>query len=318
MKDYETGAAFSEFMIRFDKTYATQEETLYRYRVFAENYRKINEFNADPEQTSTVEVNMFADLTDEEFEKIYLPRTIATGSEIEEDYIPSSTNLKIDWQSFTTPVKDQGMCGSCWTFSSISVVETLIAINQNTAPVSYSEQELVDCCTGEKYKNSNGCNGGEDADALDYITHNGTLKSSDYPYYAIDKACTVEGLKHIEGIKGQKNITNLTEMEKAIKEQTISAGIAAGHVAFRFYKSGIVTKGCPGDKISHAVTVVGADEEGGIPYWKIRNSWGPNWGDHGHIRLMRSTKCGTCGVNCYSRVPIYGTKSLNLYSPELP
>jgi len=302
-KDPEIGAAFSDFMIKFDKTYATQEETLYRYRVFADNYRRINEFNADPEQTSTVEVNMFADLTDEEFKKLYLPRTIARGSEVEEDYVPSIKDLDISWEHRITPVKDQGMCGSCWAFSSISVVETLIAIKSNKSAVSYSEQELVDCCNGPPYPESNGCNGGEDEDALKYIIEKGISMTVDYPYFAIDKECKVDKLEKVKKITGQKPIKDIDAMEEAIGKQTISVGVAAGHIAFRFYKNGIVTKGCPGDDITHAVTVIAAKKEGSTPYWLVRNSWGKNWGDSGNIKIMRTDGCGLCGINCHSRIP---------------
>lgn len=309
LRNPEIVAAFNEFMQEYGKEYSTMEETSYRYKVFANNYKIINEFNANPEKTSSVAINKFADLTDEEFEKLYLSKTIAIGSK-EEDYIPSTTDLDVDWKEKVTPVKDQAMCGSCWTFSSISVVETLIAIKNNSDPVPLSEQELVDCCTGANCTRSNGCHGGEDEEALDYITKYGITKEADYPYHALDEPCKSASLPHVKEIKGQRPITTGEDMEKAINEQTIAVAIAAGHVAFRFYEKGVVSQGCPGDIISHAVTVVGAktDSETKLPYWSVRNSWGENWGAKGYIKLMRSnTRCGLCGINCYSRVPIYKT-----------
>lgn len=305
MKDPLTGAAFSEFMQKYERSYASMDETARRYKIFADNYRRISEFNADPQSTCTLEVNKFADLSDEEFQQLYLSRTVATGS-AEDGFTPSSADVNKDWRPQTTPVRDQGMCGSCWTFSTVSVVETLEVIKKGGKPESYSEQELVDCCKKPKYPESKGCDGGEEKDALDYIIENGISKRAHYRYTAKDETCKKDKNPHTHIIKGQKPITNLNDMEDAIKDQTISVGVAAGHIAFRFYKKGVVTRGCPGDNISHAVTVVGAGTEKGVPFWLVRNSWGENWGDKGHIKLMRAKeRCGVCGVNCYGRVPVY-------------
>ena len=39
--------------------------------------------------------------------------------------------------------------------------------------------------------------------------------------------------------------------------------------------------------INHAVVFVGYGTENGTDYWIVRNSWGPNWGDHGYFRMQR-------------------------------
>ena len=63
------------------------------------------------------------------------------------DLLPTS----IDWRSkgVVNGVKDQGQCGSCWSFSTISSVESAVAIKTGVLNV-LSEQELVDC---DNYKN---------------------------------------------------------------------------------------------------------------------------------------------------------------------
>ena len=56
------------------------------------------------------------------------------------------------------------------------------------------------------------------------------------------------------------------------------------------YGGGIYNGEC-GLQADHAVTVVGYGTLGSIGYWIIRNSWGPNWGEEGHIRIQTEGNC---------------------------
>ncbi len=297
----EMTAAFADFATLHGKKYSTPDEAEYRYRIFAENYKKIQEHNADPTQTCTLAVNQFADLTDAEYQRYYLSKPIAQHQPTDKVSPVPDPSIDINWvaKGKVSKVKDQGMCGSCWTFSAISVVESIVAIRENKDPERYSEQQLVDCCRTEQ---SNGCNGGEDEDAFNYLMTTGIALEKNYPYKAVDDQCKEKS------VPIQIKISNFTDiaygdtkaMEEAIQTRTLSVGVAASHFVFRFYNGGVVTTGCPGDVISHAVTVVGAGTENEIPYWLVRNSWGPNWGDNGYMKIARTSDGtnGVCGISC--------------------
>lgn len=61
------------------------------------------------------------------------------------------------------------------------------------------------------------------------------------------------------------------------------------------YKSGVYVKS-PNAKLDggHAVTLVGYGTEEGIDFWKIQNSWGPDWGEKGFFKIKRGVN--ECGI----------------------
>ena len=292
----------------YEVAYATSEEDFYRRWVFKKNAAAIHARNA--EQTLVqLAVNRFADRTPEEFAAHYLsgytgrkgllahaaPVDVERGDADLTD-IPAF----VDWtlKGAVTPVKNQGQCGSCWAFSTTGSVEGAWFLKTGTL-VSLSEQQLVDCSVPE---GNAGCSGGLMNQAFDYIVTNGGLCSeSAYPYTAANGTCdTCTPVAHIRGhVDVQPN--NETAMMEAVAQQPVSVAVEADGLDWQFYFGGIVTDSC-GTNLDHGVLVVGygvAENSNQQAYWKVKNSWGADWGEEGYIRLGRGAAFaphGECGI----------------------
>jgi C1A family cysteine protease len=78
----------------------------------------------------------------------------------------------------------------------------------------------------------------------------------------------------------------------------ISVSIDADNSAVENYVSGvIIDSNICGTNLDHAVTVVGYNATGFQPYWIVRNSWGPDWGEDGYFKILMSDGTGVCGIN---------------------
>jgi cathepsin L len=210
---------------------------------------------------------------------------------------------QIDWreENVVTPVKNQGSCGSCWTFSSTGAMEGAYALYSEKLE-SFSEQQLLDCV-----KKDFGCNGGEMIDAFEYVSENPVCTEQQDPYKATNENC----VKCSSPVKfsGCKIIERNNQV--ALKEAVaifgpISVGIQADQPVFRYYKGGIIQDESCGTNVDHGVLIVGYGEESGIKYWLVKNSWGENWGENGYVKILRedtTNSLGICGIASSASFP---------------
>merc|ERR1711959_548264 len=84
-----------------------------------------------------------------------------------------------------------------------------------------------------------------------------------------------------------------------VQHGVLSIGICAGPAAFNAYTSGIVNgSACTSNRgcwLDHAVATVGFGTQGSgdgrVDFWRIKNSWGTDWGENGYIRIVREQNC---------------------------
>ncbi|XP_028053339.1 cysteine proteinase RD21A-like [Camellia sinensis] len=312
LSDSESMAIYEKWLVKHGKAYNAIGEKERRFEIFKDNLRFVQEHNA-VNRTYKLGLNRFADLTNEEYRSMFLGGRMEIKKRLSSpksdryvfragDRLPES----IDWRDkgAVSPVKDQGHCGSCWAFSTIGAVE---GINQIVTGdlIQLSEQELVDC---DKAYNT-GCNGGLMDYGFQFIINNGGIDTEeDYPYRAVDGTCD-QNRKNVRvvSIDGYEDIPENDEkaLKKAVAHQPVSVAIEAGGRAFQLYESGVFTGHC-GTNLDHGVVAVGYGTEDGVDYWVVRNSWGPNWGENGYIRLERNINSigGKCGIAQMASYPM--------------
>lgn len=219
------------------------------------------------------------------------------GVTLEAKDLPDS----VDWREsgVVAPVKDQGSCGSCWAFSAIASLESRTA-QKTKKVVELSEQNLVDCSTSEGDK---GCNGGLMDFAFKYIEdNNGVDTEESYPYTGQDGNC--EFKKADVGATLNKYVdvaTSEESLQKAASEGVVSVAIEA-NLFFQLYGGGVYSWPCNNPaQLNHGVAVVGYGS-GDKMYWIVRNSWGPDWGEKGYVRMIRGKNI--CGIADSASYPV--------------
>jgi len=301
LNENEIWSRFTNFQEKFAKKYENVQELETRFSVFRENFRNIITHNADRNQSFTMGVNQFTDLTPEEFKAQMirgLKAPVGSYGCGTFSNSASGTPASIDWRTkgAVTTVKDQGQCGSCWTFSSTGAMEGAWAISKGQL-IDLAEQELVDCA-GLKY-GSMGCNGGQMEGAFKFIIENGQCAASSYPYTAKDGTChSCSAVAHATSCSDVKPNDQLS-LKAAVAKQPVAVAIEADTKYFQSYSGGVLTSSSCGTSLDHGVLAVGYGEENGQKYWLVKNSWSTSWGEQGYVKIGRSEStndAGICGI----------------------
>ena len=313
--------SFVSFQSRFKKIYPSETELQKRFQIFKENVITIFQHNLEKKENYTMGINQFTDMTSTEFEKNVIHSGFISTTEspslrgkskcsqysYQQIKVPSS----IDWRELgaVTPVKDQGQCGSCWSFSATGAMEGAWSIATGNL-VSLSEEQLVDC--SKRYGNL-GCNGGLMDNAFQYAIDNGMCVESDYPYTAstgssgsCKSTCEPEvTVKDCADVPANNQLA----LKEAVSFGPVSIAIEADTRIFQSYSSGVITSSSCGTDLDHGVLIVGygTEPETQIDYWLVKNSWSSTWGDEGYVKIERSDSTndiGICGIAAQPSFPI--------------
>jgi len=305
-------ALFDAWKRTHGKDYPSAFAETKAFKAFAHNEDKIAHHNAVVNASYALGHNEFSDLTPDEFYSTYLGFNAAAHKAPSDGYhqakpvrdLPSA----IDWVSkgAVTQIKNQGLCGSCWSFSTTGSIEGAYQIASGKL-VSLSEEALVQCDTSKDM----GCQGGLMDNAFAFVEKNGLPTEASYPYISgtgIRGLCNSTKLHapavHITGFKDVPQ-GDEDALQSAAAIGPVSIAIEADKSAFQLYKSGVLDSPFCGTNLDHGVLLVGYGTQSGVlgkkDYWKVKNSWGQTWGEDGYIRMVRGKNM--CGVASQASYP---------------
>ncbi len=197
-------------------------------------------------------------------------------------FAPARDWRNADGKQWTTPIRDQGNCGSCVAFATVATLEAQARIQQRTAElaIDLSEADLFFCGAGKKC-----AEGWWPADALEYAKTKGVGEESCFPYQDHDMDCQTCGER-------PDRLLEVVQYEEIIEPNarkefldTVGPMIACMAV-YRdfFYYQGGVYRHVTGDLAGyHAISCVGYSEA--EQCWICKNSWGPDFGENGYFRI---------------------------------
>jgi C1A family cysteine protease len=292
-------ASFESFKTQFGKKYSVEEEET-RFATFMGNLKVADQRNA--EDTAEHGITKFMDLTPQEFKQMYLgytpPAMRPASLKVDVPELPQGAKVTKDWTGhYTTPVKDQGRCGSCWAFSTVEQIES-DAMRELGVTYELSTQQVISCD-----RRDGGCNGGNTETAYSYIEGAGGLVTArEYPDTSHSSGSTgsCSSSKSDDPVISVKSYHTIgKEGENAASESAMASyvdstgplSICVDANKWQTYKGGILSN-CP-TSLDHCVQAVGINTDSSSPYWKVRNSWNTDWGEDGFIRLRYGhNECG--------------------------
>lgn len=332
------GYSFERYVADFGRVYSSTNEYMQRQTIFYNKLKQIQAHNGDRTKSWKRGVNMFTDMTPEEwkaYNKAYKspnrtpPNYVHSGDQANGVPFP----LEVDYRTWTSPrvltdVKHQGSCGSCWAHSATESFESYYALSTGMLPV-LSVQQITSCTP----YGTAGCDGGDAVLAYNYInsTYYGQTEEWAYPYADFffperNPNATTSVCKNVTdmfpnktpynwfadlnrvGCNGYGAVTpnSATGTKSALATiGPLSISVAAGN--WQDYEAGVLQNTAANGNdnewaIDHDVQMVGYGHDSvlGLDYWIVRNSWSTLWGEQGYIRLDRPAvePCSPDGSVC--------------------
>jgi len=307
--------AWNLYKFQFGKNHSPKEEAI-RKQNFLANQRAIEAHNRKNTEWQ-MGVNKFSDLSDDEKVSLLgakpaIRRERLLSRETSYPVLDRALPVSIDYRTnkCMQPIKDQGQCGSCWSFATIVPLE-FNSCNKTGTAVALSEQMLVDCDT-----TNGGCNGGMYDRAWQFLQgKGGAMKSASYAYTSGTTGTAGSTCKFASTAIGAKVSSfgwvepypdTTAIMTRLQSDGPLPAAIEVQNSLYS-YSTGVYSDStCPSDvnTVNHAIVIVGygtttaTSTVPATPYWIVRNSWGTGWGLSGYFMIKRGVNM--CNIESWA------------------
>ncbi|CDW77090.1 cathepsin b [Stylonychia lemnae] len=201
--------------------------------------------------------------------------------------LPKTFSWRSERPECMVPSLDQGECGSCYAYATSAMLAERLCINtKQEKAVPLAPAYIMTC---DPF--ADGCRGGVISQVLEYLNDESIITNEciGYKNETLDQCpskCVSLDLKPSYRVKCQKDSNHQYLTIDEIKSEILTHGpVASSMVIFEdliTYHSGIYTWDS-GDLIgAHAILLVGwGENEDGVKYWEVQNSWGTTWGENG-------------------------------------
>lgn len=211
-----------------------------------------------------------------------------------------------NWKEKLPRVRNQGSCGNCYLVACMAMLESRIRIHYDKE-IDLSEQYVNDCNVYAQ-----GCNGGYAYEVLRFLSEFWVPPKKCKPNLGFNGKCdnsfdcnlsdatfvSVQDYYYVGRVYG-----NDSEHEM-MKEIKVNGPIVASFNPtqnFALYNSGIFMpeqdfinhaefyqRVVNWVEVNHSILIYGWGEDyNGVKYWNVMNSWGDDWGEEGHFRILR-------------------------------
>lgn len=180
----------------------------------------------------------------------------------------------IDWTEVLGDVVDQFnlTCSASWPVVSTTIINSMLSSNVSRAHIEECIQDLD-------------CNTSSIENLLKYSKKNGMCMDSDFER----ERCDCEMQKVIR----RYHAVHPDYVKNAVANGPVAASVHVGS-ELQFYNGGIVKAIACDKAANHGVVIAGYGTEDGVDYWKVKNSWGGDWGEDGYFRIERGKNA--CGI----------------------
>ena len=247
--------------------------------------------------------------------------------------LPESFDAREAWPKCQTlkEIRDQTDCGSCWANAAVEAISDRICIHSGQRnQTRISATDLMACCSSC----GSGCGGGSNYPAWLFWKHEGLVTGGNYgdkttcqPYPlkpCKGKSCPATGYstpkctrkcipeypvpyeedKHygedIYSLSGEDHIA-----AEIVKNGPVEVFMRV-YEDFHVYKSGVYQHVIGNLVGEHSIKAIGygVDQETGLKYWWIANSWGYDWGIGGFFKIIRGVNMCAIEAQAIAGVPV--------------